>query len=284
MSDSNWLADRFEQHRPHLRTVAYRILGSASDAEDAVQDAWLRVTRADTDSVDNLGGWLTTVVSRIALDKLRARSRTKEETAGAQPPDVVASGSNPEDDVLIADAVGMAMMVVLDRLQPAERVAFVLHDSFGVSFADVGNVLGRSANAAKQLACRARKKVRGSAPVDRDPPQERRIVDAFLNAAHDGDLASLLAVLDPEVVLQADPAAADMGSPSHVHGAPDVAAIFNGRALGATTVTIDGTPGIAWIVAGQPKVAWDMTIIEGRISHIDMLADPDHLAELEVQQ
>lgn len=284
MSDSNWLANRFEEHRPHMRAVAYRILGSASDAEDAVQDTWLRVTRSDTDSVDNLGGWLTTVVSRIALDKLRARHRRQESTAGVQPPDVVAADPNPEDDAVVGDAVGMAMMVVLDRLQPAERVAFVLHDTFGISFADVGNVLGRSANASKQLASRARKKVRGSDPVDRDPHKERRIVDAFLKAAQNGDLVGLLAVLDPEVVLQSDPAAVDMGSPGDVRGAPDVAALFDGRALGASTVAIDGLPGVAWIVAGEPKVVWDLTIIEDHITHIDMLADPDHLAELELQQ
>lgn len=242
------------------------------------------MTRSDTDSVDNLGGWLTTVVSRIALDRLRARHRRKEYPAGVEPPDVVAGGPNPEDDALVADAVGMAMMVVLDRLQPAERVAFVLHDTFGISFADVGNVLGRSANAAKQLASRARHKVRGSDPVDRDPDQERRIVDAFLNAAHNGDLVGLLAVLDPEVVLQADPAAVDMGSPGDVRGGPDVAALFDGRALGATTVAIDGIPGVAWIVAGKPKIVWDMTIIGDRIVHIDMLADPDQLADLELQQ
>lgn len=283
MSDATWLAERFEEHRSHLRSVAYRILGSASDAEDAVQDAWLRVTRSDTDAVDNLGGWLTTVVSRIALDKLRARRRRKETSTGTQPPDLVAADTNPEDDVLVADAVGMAMMVVLDRLQPAERVAFVLHDTFGVSFADIGNVLGRSPNAAKQLASRARRKVRGSDPVDRDPIHERKIVGAFLTAAHNGDLAALLAVLDPDVVLQADPAAVQMGSPEDLRGATDVAALFDGRAQGATTVAIDGVPGVAWIVGDKPRVVWDMTIVDDRIIHIDMLADAVHLSELEIQ-
>lgn len=284
LSDANSIADRFEEHRAHMRAVAFRILGSTSDAEDAVQDAWLRITRSDTETIDNLGGWLTSVVSRIALDKVRSRTRNKEIPTGAHPPDTNPTDRHsPEDETVVADAVGMAMLIVLERLQPAERVAFVLHDTFAVPFADIGEVLDRSPNAAKQLASRARRKVRGSEPVQRDPIQERKIVDAFLNAANHGDLAGLLDVLDPEVVLQADPAAVGMGSPAQLHGSRDVAAMFNGRAQGAQALQIDGAPGVAWIVADKTKVAWDMTIIGGRITHIDMLADPEHLAELDLE-
>lgn len=283
MTDNDLLANQFEEHRSHLRAVAYRILGSAGDADDTVQDAWLRLTRSDPDSVDNLIGWLTTVVSRIALDKLRARKRTREISADTLTPgEAISETPGPEDDALLADAIGPALMMVLDSLQPSERVAFVLHDTFGIPFADIGAVLGRSANAAKQLASRARHKVRGSDPADRDPARQRAIVDAFLDAARNGNFEALLAVLDPGVVLQADPTAITMGAPAEVRGADDVAAMFSGRAQGAQTVLVDGTAGAAWIVAGSTRVIWDITIVAGRIAHIDMLADNALLAEVDL--
>lgn len=285
MPETDWLAERFEEHRPHLRAVAFRILGSGGDAEDAVQDAWIRVAQSDTDEIANLGGWLTTIVSRLALDKLRARKRRREVPidvgSGSETSDV-ADPAGPEDYAVLADAVGAAMMMVLDNLLPAERVAFVLHDTFGVSFAQIGDVLDRSPNAAKQVASRARNKIRGIDPADRNPARERELVEAFLDAARNGDLSGLIALLDPDVVLQADPAAVEMGSAAEVRGVGDVAAIFNGRARGAETVLVDGRAGAAWIVKGSTRVVWDVTIDSGQIVHIDMLADPAHLSEIEL--
>lgn len=284
MSESDWIADEFEKNRPRLRAVAYRMLGSTGDADDVVQDAWLRLTRSDIYTIDNLSGWLTTVVSRIALDRLRARRRDREIPTGVQPPEVATlhAASDPEEDALLADSVGAAMMMVLDTLRPTERVAFVLHDTFGVPFDVIGEALNRTANAAKQLASRARHKVRGSDPADRDPARQREVVDAFLDAARNGNFEALIAILDPDVSLQADPTAFDMGSPVEVRGPTDVAAMFSGRAQGAETVWVDDSAAAAWIVAGKPKVVWDFTIVAGRIAHIEMLADPDHLGELEL--
>jgi RNA polymerase sigma-70 factor (ECF subfamily) len=260
------------------------MLGSAGDADDIVQEAWLRLTRSDIDTIDNLSGWLTTVVSRIALDRLRARRRNREVPTGTQPPDIAASRnlSDPEEDAVLADSVGAAMMMILETLQPAERLAFVLHDTFGIPFKVIGEVLGRTPNAAKQLASRARHKVRGSDPADHDPEIQRVVVDAFLDAARNGNFDALVAILHPDVVLQADPVAVDMGSAGEVRGATDVAAIFSGRAKGAETVLVDGSPGAAWIIADKPKVVWEFTVIASRIAHIEMLADPTHLGELDL--
>jgi len=282
--EHDWLADKFEKDRPRLRAVAYRMLGSAGEADDIVQETWLRLTRSDVDTIDNLSGWLTTVVSRIALDRLRARRRDREIPTGTQPPDIAASRerSDPEEYALLADSVGAAMMMILDTLQPAERLAFVLHDTFGIPFKVIGEVLGRTPNAAKQLASRARHKVRGSDPSDRDPEIQRDVVDAFLDAARNGNFEALVAILHPDVVLLADPVAVDMGSAGEVRGAPDIAAIFSGRAQGAETVLVDGSAGAAWIIADKPKVVWEFTVIAGRIAHIEMLADPTHLSELDL--
>jgi RNA polymerase sigma-70 factor (ECF subfamily) len=284
--ENDWLADRFEAHRARLRAVAYRMLGSQGEANDAVQEAWLRLSRSDAKDIENLGGWLTTVVGRVSLDMLRSRASRREEPAGAhlaEHAERAAGGSDPEHEALLADTVGSALLVVLDSLSGAERLAFVLHDMFAVPFDEIGAIVGRSPNAAKQLASRARHKVQGSGPVaDADPTRQREVVDAFLAASRNGDFNALVALLDPDVVLQADAAAVGMGSPDEVRGAPAVAGIFSGRALGAQAALIDGAVGVVWVVGGQPKVAWDFAIAAGKVVHIDMLAAPDSLNGLEL--
>ena len=262
------------------------MLGSRGEADDAVQEAWLRLSRSDASEIENLGGWLTTVVARVSLDMLRSRASRREEPAGAHVPEHVespAAGSDPEHEALLADTVGAAMLVVLDTLSPAERLAFVLHDMFAVPFDEIGAIVGRSPNAAKQLASRARHKVQGSGPApDADPARQREVVDAFLAASRNGDFDALVALLDPDIVLQADPAAVQMGSPEEVRGAHGVAGIFSGRALGAEPALIGGAVGIAWAVGGRTKVAWDFTIRHGKIVHIDMLAAPESLDDLDL--
>ncbi len=286
MSEHDWLVDRFEAHRAHLRAVSYRMLGSRSEADDAVQETWFRLSHSDTSAVENLGGWLTTVVARVSLDMLRSRASRREEPAGAHLPDHLGSltaRSDPEHEALLADSVGSALLVVLDTLSPAERLAFVLHDMFAVPFDEIGVIVGRSSNAAKQLASRARNKVQGSGPVrDADPTRQREVVDAFLAASRDGDFAALVAMLDPDVVLRADSMAVRMGSSEEVRGAAAVAGTFSGRALGAQPALIDGAVGVVWVVGGRPKVAWDFTITHGKIVHIEMIAAPDSLGDLDL--
>jgi RNA polymerase sigma-70 factor (ECF subfamily) len=262
------------------------MLGSQGEADDAVQEAWLRLSRSDTSDIDNLGGWLTTVVSRVSLDMLRSRASRREEPTGAQLSDHIESpkaGSDPEHEALLADTVGAALLVVLDTLSPAERLAFVLHDMFAVPFDEIGVIVGRSPNAAKQLASRARNKVQGSGPVsDGDPNRQREVVDAFLAASRDGDFDALVALLDPDIVLQADSAAVRMGSSEEVRGAAAVAGTFSGRALGAQAALIDGAVGVVWVVGGRPKVAWDFTITDGKVVRIEMIASPESLGDLDV--
>ena len=286
MPEHDWLVDRFEAHRAHLRAVAYRMLGSQGEADDAVQEAWLRLNRSDTSDIENLGGWLTTVVARVSLDMLRSRASRREQPAGASLPDHIespAAGSDPEHEALLADTVGSALLVVLDSLSAAERLAFVLHDMFAVPFDEIGAIVGRSPNAAKQLASRARQKVQGSGPVpDADPTRQRQVVDAFLAASRNGDFDALVALLDPDVMLQPDSAAARMGSPEEVRGARAVARTFSGRALAAQAALIDGAVGIVWAVDGRPRVAWDFTITGGKVVHIDMLAAPASLDALDL--
>ncbi|MGZ8734118.1 MAG: sigma-70 family RNA polymerase sigma factor [Acidimicrobiia bacterium] len=286
MPENDVLADGFEAHRAHLRAVAYRMLGSGGEADDAVQEAWIRLNRSDTTAVENLGGWLTTVVARVSLDMLRARASRREEPTGVLPSDDAvdhAAGSDPEDEALLADSVGSALLVVLDTLSPAERLAFVLHDTFAVPFDEIGAIIGRTPNAAKQLASRARHKVRGSDTVaDVDPARQRAVVDAFLAASRNGDFDALVALLDPDVVLSADSAAVQMGSLEELRGAAAVANTFSGRALGAQAALIDGAVGMVWMVGGGPKVAWDFTIENGTIVTIDMLASPDSLGDLDL--
>jgi RNA polymerase sigma factor (sigma-70 family) len=286
VAEHDWLVDRFEANRAHLRAVAYRMLGSRAEADDAVQEAWLRLNRSDTSDIENLGGWLTTVVARVSLDMLRSRASRREASAGADVADHVESsgvGSDPEDEALLVDTVGSALLVVLDTLRPAERLAFVLHDIFAVPFDAIGPILGRSSTAAKQLASRARHKVQGTGPPpDADPARQREVVDAFLAASRGGDFDALVGLLDPDVVLQADAAAVSMGSPAEVRGAMAVAGAFSGRALAARPALIDGVVGVVWAVSGRPKVAWDLTISDGRIVHIDMLAARDSLDDLDL--
>jgi RNA polymerase sigma factor (sigma-70 family) len=285
MDDRDWLADRFDDHRAHLRAVAYRMLGSASEADDAVQEAWLRLSQADTSGVENLGGWLTTVVGRVCLDMLRSRTARREEPLAAPAPERMPTRPDevdPEHEAVLADSVGLAMLVVLDTLSPAERLAFVLHDMFAVPFDEIAPIVGRSPEAARQLASRARRRVQGATLPDPDLTRHREVVDAFLAASRGGDFEALLAVLDPDVVLDADAAAVRMGSAEEVRGAPAVAGTFSGRALAAQPAVIDGAVGIVWAVAGRPKVAWDLTIRAGKIAHIEMLAAPETLDDLDV--
>jgi RNA polymerase sigma factor (sigma-70 family) len=281
MDDHDWLAERFEEHRSHLRAVAYRMLGSAAEADDAVQETWLRLSRSGAGGVENLGGWLTTVVGRVSLDMLRARRSRREDPLGDRLPDELVSregGGDPEREALLADAVGPALLVVLETLTPAERLAFVLHDLFAVPFEEIAAVLGRSEAAARQLASRARRRVQGApATAAADPGRQRAVVDAFLAAARDGDFDALVALLDPDVVLRADPAAVQAGAAAEVRGAPAVAGTFSGRARFARPALVDGAAGAVWALGGRPRVVFAFTIAGGRITGIDLVADPERL-------
>jgi len=288
VTNDDWMVEQFEAHRSHLRTVAYRMLGSWSEADDAVQEAWFRLRRSDASEIENLGGWLTTVVGRVSLDMLRSRASRRENPVGADLPDPTAAatpaaGSDPEHEAMLADTVGSALIVVLDTLTPAERLAFVLHDMFAVPFEEIGAVVGRSPNAAKQLASRARRKVQGRGDAsDADPARQREVVDAFLAASRGGDFEALVALLDPDVALVADTAAVRMGSPEETRGAAAVAGIFSGRAQGAQPALVDGRVGVAWAVRGRPKVVFEFTIENGKVLHIDMLAAPETLDALDL--
>jgi RNA polymerase sigma factor (sigma-70 family) len=270
---------RFEADRPRLRAVAHRMLGSASEAEDAVQETWLRLHRSDTSEVDNLSGWLTTVVARVCLDVLRSRKSRREEPLPVADP---AGGVDPEQEALLADSVELALLVVLDTLTPAERLAFVLHDLFAVSFDEIAPVVGKSSAATRQLASRARRRVRaGGAAPDRD--RGRAVVEAFLAASRDGDFAALLTLLDPDVVVRSDHAATAAGSAAEVRGRDAVAAFFNGRAKNARRALVDGLAGAVWAPGGTPRVVFDFTIADGRIVGVDVLADPDVVTGLELE-
>jgi RNA polymerase sigma factor (sigma-70 family) len=280
--DHDWLAERFEAHRPHLRAVAYRMLGSAAEADDAVQDTWLRASRAGADEVDNLGGWLTTVVGRVCLDMLRSRRSRREEPLDAR---LAHGGPDPEGEAVLADAVGPALLVVLDTLGPAERLAFVLHDLFAVPFAEVAEILGRSEAAARQLASRARRRVQGAEAPAGDRARQRRVVEAFLAASREGDFAALLGLLDPGVVARADAVAAVTGAPRVVRGAAAVAGqalAFARRARFAQPALVDGAVGLVVAQPGRRPLVLGFTIRRGRIAAIDILADPERLAELDL--
>ena len=268
MAEDTGLAQRFEAHRPHLRAVAYRMLGSTAEAEDAVQEAWLRLSRTDTSAVDNLGGWLTTTVARISLDMLRSRMSRRE--APVEIPDAPAMAAGPEDEAVLADSLGPALLVVLDTLTPAERLAFVLHDLFAVPYEEIAPIVRRSPVGARQLASRARRRVQGADPPDADPGRQRRIVAAFLAASRNGDLAGLLAVLDPGVVLHADEATVRMGAAAEVVGAAAVAGTFNGRAQAARPALVDGEPGAVWATGGVPRVVFTFVLSGGVITEIGM--------------
>jgi RNA polymerase sigma factor (sigma-70 family) len=286
MDQHDWLVERFEANRPHLRAVAYRMLGSLGDADDAVQEAWLRLNRADTSGVENLGGWLTTVVARVCLNMLRSRQSRREESLDARIPDPIVSrenGVDPQDDAVLADSVGLALLVVLETLTPAERLAFVLHDMFAVPFDEIAPMLGRSPTATRQLASRARRRVRGSAPApDADVVRQREVVDAFFAAARGGDFDALVAVLDPDVVARTD---GGPGASVIVRGAHVVA----GRAItfaqpSATLrpALVNGAAGVVITTNGRPVSVMAFTVKDGKIVEIDALTDPERLRTLDL--
>jgi RNA polymerase sigma-70 factor (ECF subfamily) len=287
--EGDWLVERFQTHRDHLHAVAYRMLGSLSEADDAVQEAWLRLRRTDTSDVANLGGWLTTVVSRVCLDMLRSRASRREEPLDIVVPDPVVAredGVDPEHQAVLADSVGLALLVVLETLAPAERLAFVLHDMFAVPFEDIAPIVGRSPAAARQLASRARRRVQGKAAVpDGDLGRQRQVVDAFFAATRGGDLAALIAVLDPEVVLRADHGG---GRAFELRGAEHVArqaSMFNQSAGCGVTVRhalVNGAPGLVSTKDGAPFSVLGFTVVADRIVEIDILGDPVRLAQLDL--
>jgi RNA polymerase sigma-70 factor (ECF subfamily) len=286
MSEPDFLAERFEEHRAHLRGVAFRMLGSMTEADDAVQEAWLRLSRTDTSAIDNLGGWLTTVVARVGLDMLRSRKSRAEEPFAPHAPEPVATGgagSSPEREAVLADSVGLALLVVLDRLDPAERLAFVLHDMFGLPFDEIAPIVGRSSAAARQLASRARRRVRGGEVAARpDLARQREIVDAFLAALRGGSLEGLLAVLDPDLVVRAD---LEDGPKPEIHGAETYArqAVVYGRMAGqARPALVDGVVGLVMAPRGRLFRALRLTFANDRIASIEVIGNPARLAELEL--
>jgi RNA polymerase sigma-70 factor (ECF subfamily) len=280
-----WLAERFEIERPHLRAVAYQLLGSLGEAEDATQEAWLHLCRSDSRSITNLRGWLTTVVARICLDILRTRASRHEELLEGQLPDPIASreeGMDPEQVVLLAESVGLALQVVLDTLEPAERVAFVLHDIFTVPFDEIASLVGRSEPATRQLASRARRRVReATRGQDTDLVTNREVVDAFFSASRDGDFAALLTLLDPDVVLRADRAAVSVGAPEEVRGAASVANRVAGRVRGVQPALVNGAMG-AVARRGRQVLVFCLMITGGKIAEINVIADPEHLRHLDL--
>jgi len=288
MSEHDWLAERFEENRPHLRAVAYRMLGSTAEADDAVQESWLRLSRAGTDGVENLGGWLTTIVARVSLNMLRSRTLRREEPmdppATGQPVAPPPNGTDPEHEAVLADSVGLALLVVLDTLTPAERLAFVLHDMFAVPFEEIAPIVERSPVATRQLASRARRRVQEAGPGD--PPGEisrrREVVAAFLAASREGDFDALLTMLDPDIVLRADTAAAQMGADAEAIGPRAVAGIFSGRAKALRPALIDGAPGAVWTYRGETRVVFAFTFTGGTITAIEQIADPERIARFEV--
>jgi RNA polymerase sigma-70 factor, ECF subfamily len=285
MSERPWLAERFEESRAHLLAVAYRMLGSASEAEDAVQETWLRLHRADTNDVANLGGWLTTVTARVCLDMLRSRRSRREEPLGParEPAGATAHPIDPAEEAVLAHSVGLALLVVLEALKPAERVAFVLHDLFDLPFEEIAPIVGRSEEAARQLASRARRRVRGARPsASADLAQQRAVVDAFLAAARAGEFEKLVTMLDPGVVLRADSAAMRGGPAREVRGAAAVAKLYSGRAQGAGTGLVDGAVGIVVAPLGRMMMVIHVTFAGEKIAELDVVADPEKLREVDI--
>ena len=287
MTDENFLAERFEENRNHLRAVAYRMLGSLNEADDAIQEAWLRLSRSDAASIQNLGGWLTTVVARVCLDMLRSRNSRREESLSAQTTEPIARGtaqSNPEQETLLADSVGLALLVVLDRLSPAERLAFVLHDLFAVPFEDIASILGRTPEATRQLASRARRRVQGPGEIPSDDlGQQRKVIDLFLAALRAGDVEGVVAVLDPDVLVHIEGAAP--GAPSEIRGARNWAkgaVAFAQAARRAEAVLVDGTVGLVFAPRGRLFRVVKFTIAGERIVEVDIIADASRLRELDL--
>ncbi len=290
MTEPDWLVQGFEDNRPRLRAVAYRMLGSLTEAGDAVQEAWLRLSRSDASGVDNLAGWLTTIVARVCLNVLRSRNTRREELVGVQVPDPILSrvdGTTPEEQALLADSVGLALLVVLETLTPAERLAFVLHDMFDLPFDQIAPLVGRSEATARQLASRARRRVRGAAARDPDPDlaRQRDVVDAFFAAAHGGDFDALVAVLDPDVVLRSDGGTARPDASVVLRGAAAVAARTLSIAQPSDPkrpVLVNGAAGVIVTDAGQPVAVIGFTISRGKITEIDAIIDPDRLRRLDL--
>jgi RNA polymerase sigma factor (sigma-70 family) len=289
VDEAQWLAERFEQDRARLRAVAYRLLGSLSEADDAVQEAWLRLSRSGASGVDNLTGWLTTVVGRVCLDMIRSRTARREEPLGVHVPDPIVSrddATDPEYQALLADSVGLALLVVVQALAPAERLAFVLHDMFAVPFDQIAAIIGRSPNAARLLASRARRRVQAAAAApDPDLARQRQVVDAFFAASREGDFDELVALLDPDVVVRADYGAAPAGASRQVRGARAVAkqALSFSRLIPfAQPALVNGTAGIVVARNGRPVTIMGFTVKHGRITEIDILADPARLRQLDL--
>jgi RNA polymerase sigma factor (sigma-70 family) len=288
MDDQEWLADRFEEHRPHLRAVAYRMLGSLAEADDAVQNTWLRISGADTREVINLGGWLTTITARVCLNMLRTRNIRREESFDGHIPDPLISPEEvpqPEGEAILADSVSLALLVVLDTLSPAERLAFVLHDMFQMPFSEIAPMIGRSASAARQLASRARRRVLGAeipAP-DPDLARQREVVDAFFRASRGGDFEALVALLHPDVVLRTDYGTKRSGALKVFHGAPAVAKqALIGALPGAELhpALVNGTAGMVITVHGRPYAVIGFTVADGKIAEIDAIADPERVKRI----
>jgi RNA polymerase sigma-70 factor (ECF subfamily) len=297
MFDNDWLAQRFESDRDQLRAVASRMLGPGPEADDVVQDAWLRLSRSGAEGVGNLTGWLTTVVARLCLDVLRGRRARPDEPLGDEWPEVGAErprGPEPEPELLLADSLGPALLVVLDSLTPAERLAFVLHDVFAVPFDEIGAMIGRSPVAARQLASRARRRVRGGRAAEGGSAREREIVTAFLAASREGDIQGLIDLLDPDVVLRADAAAVEAAAANRVSGAPApvlareargaraVAATFSGRARPAKLALVDGGYGAVFSVGGKPWAVFGFSIVGDRIVEVEIMTDPSTLERVEI--
>jgi RNA polymerase sigma factor (sigma-70 family) len=288
MDERDWLAEHFEEHRTRLKTVAYRMLGSLSEADDAVQEAWLRLSRSDAEEIENLGAWLTTVVGRVSLNMLRSRESRREEPLGPHVPEPIVDpvdGTAPEHEALLADAVGLALLVVLEELKPPERLAFVLHDMFNVPFDEIAPIVERSPEASRQLASRARRSARGAPEPDADLATQRKVVDAFLAAAREGDFEALLEVLDPDVVLRADSGALGPAPSREVHGAEEVARQALGFArldLVFRPVLVNGALGVVSIRDGEPFSVGGVTVSGGTIVEIDILADPERLSRLDL--
>ena len=291
MSDEDVLAEQFEQHRTRLRGVAYRMLGSTAEADDALQDAWLRVSRADTSTVDSMAGWLTTVVARVCLDHLRRRRSRREDPIDVHIPDPIVTrddGDTPEDEALLADSVGLALLVVLETLQPAERVAFVLHDMFAVPFDEIADLLDRSPAAVRQLASRARRRVQGEVPTpERDLGRQRKVVDAFFAASRKGDFDGLVAVLDPDVVLRVDGGESRRKLTMVLRGAETVAAqARTGKTFApyVRRVLVNGSPGALVVMKGRVITLMSFTVADGRVAEMDIIVEPDRLAALDLAE
>ena len=289
MDEREFLAQHFEEHRVRLRAVAYRMLGSLSEADDAVQEAWLRLSRTDAEEIENLGGWLTTVVARVSLNTLRTRRAQREEALDVRMPEPIvdrADGTDPEHEALLADSVGLALLVVLETLNPAERLAFVLHDMFAVPFDEIAPIVDRSPEAARQLASRARRRVQGEHAVpDTDLETQREVVDAFLAAAREGNFEALLEVLDPDVVLRADQGAVPAGATRVVRGAANVARqafAFARLDIDVRPALINGAAGTVTLRDGKPFAIAGFTIRNGRVVEMDILADPERLSQLDL--